>query len=208
MAFFNRDPQFDSVQFTLPIKRSDGRYFIGASFENNDLMCLFGPNMKFKNDITSDDTEVELLIKDENVTDFLSKADKMLVAMCKENKNQWFPGASDGTSAGITDEWLDDAFTKSLREKKHSSSVKLMVSKKLLAYGPAKEELQVTDITKDRDVSVIVQLAGLWFKKTSFGITWLLKQVKVQNNPKSNTSKCMFEEDEVDIELDNVFPDE
>ena len=75
-------------------------------------------------------------------------------------------------------------------------------------FDGSKNEISINEIKSDAKVSVIVQLAGIWFTKTRFGITWKIKQMKLHGEKSKTQGKYLFEDVESDDDMDNVFPDE
>lgn len=201
--FFNKDPNYDAMNFSKPVKGSDGRYFIRVSSENQELMCHFSHKTTASDNLTEESTVLAVAPTAEMV-EFVRDSEERMLALCKDHKESWFP------SQKMTDEWMDDAFLPSVKhgKKQQCTALNFRISKQLAVFDHMKDKQDKTFVTKDAEVSVIVQLAGLWFTKTRFGVTWLLRQVKV--HPAATTLKfgeCLFEDENIE-EMDNVFPDE
>ena len=53
-------------------------------------------------------------------------------------------------------------------------------------YNGSHEKLESSDVIKDSQVNVIVQLYGIWFTQSRFGLTWRLHQIKVNTPTKKH----------------------
>lgn len=207
--FFNKTPQFDKIEFGKPIKGSDNKYFVCAFYKNEeseqseDIICQFGPRLQTKNSLDDKSSSLECIFAEESMKEFVSDCDDHMLAFCKDNKEEWFH------SSEISDAYLDNAIMPSLKglKKSDSYSIKFRTSQVMSIFDSSKESIPITEVKEDTKVSVIVQLAGLWFTKTRFGLTWKLKQIKIHNEKPKSAGQYLFEDVE-DDELDNVFPDE
>lgn len=203
MTFFNKSPEFTEIKFGCPIKGSDNKYFVSAFCNSEEILCQFAPRLLVKNSLNSESTSLELQIADPKIKEFISDCDDHMLAFCKDNKEAWF------NSSEISDSYLDNAILPSFKTIKKSEAIciKFRTSSSMGIFDSSKEEIDCDQITEESKVSVIVQLAGLWFTKTRFGITWKLKQIKLHNDKPKSQGQYLFE-DADDEELDNVFPDE
>lgn len=201
-VFFNKNVNFEGFSFGSPIKGPDNKYFVSASVNSEDIICQFS-RLLCKNTLDSESSSLECVFADTNAKEFFNDCDDHMLAFCKDNKEAWF------NSADISDAYLDNAIMPSIKSVKKSDSyaVKFRTSQQMTVFDSSKEEIELSSIVQDSKISVIVQLAGLWFTKTRFGITWKLKQIKL-NNEKPKSSGLYLFDDVEDDELDNVFPDE
>jgi hypothetical protein len=206
-TFFNKSPDFNNVEFGNPIKGNDGKYFVSAfvkeETQSNELICQFGPRLQAKSSLTAESTSLECIFADPQLKDFITDCDDHMLAFCKDNKETWF------NSTDISDSYLDNAMFPSFKQVKKTDScvIKLRTSSVMNIFDSSKEEIDIDNITEDSKVSIIVQLAGLWFTKTRFGLTWKIKQIKLHNEKPKSAGKYLFEDAE-DEDLDNVFPDD
>tara|TARA_B110000027_G_scaffold72330_1_gene77058 strand:+ start:513 stop:1142 length:630 start_codon:yes stop_codon:yes gene_type:complete len=208
---FNNSPDFEKIIFSKPVKCSDGKYFVAAAVSEDaesiskDILCQFGPNMLCKDDL-KDSSGINLHFSNQAINDFISDCDEHLLCKAKDHKENWFP------STDITDTYLENALMpscKSLKKPNNVYNIKMRISKNLVVFNGNKETVEKDDVLGDSKVSVIVQLAGLWFTKTRFGLSWVVKQLKMHESEKSlKVGMCLFENDDNEEELDNVFPDE
>lgn len=205
--FFNKVPDFTNVVFGNPIKGTDGKYFVSAFLktedQSEDIVCQFAPRLLVKTNMTQESTSLECMFADQTLKEFVSDCDDHMLAFCKDNKEKWF------NTNEISDSYLDNAMFPSYKNLKKTESciMKFRTSSVMAVFDNSKEEIDIENIVENSKVSLIVQLAGLWFTKTRFGLTWKLKQIKLHNEKPKSAGQYLFEDaDEED--LDNVFPDE
>jgi hypothetical protein len=208
-AFFNKAPNFELITFGKPIKGPDNKYFVNTYLKSDstqnseDVICQFGPRLQTKHNLTIESTSLECIFADKSTKDFISDCDDHFLAFCKDNKEEWF------NSSEISDSYLDNAIMPSIKAIKKSDMqvVKFRTSSQMNIFDSSKEKIEIDNIQEESKISAIVQLAGLWFTKTRFGITWKLKQIKLHNEKPKSGGAYLFD-DVDDDELDNVFPDE
>lgn len=210
MSVFNKGADFSKIVFGKPSKGKDGRYFIPCNLLGDDgqpsteVYNQFNKQVLLTSQLTGAGIDFHLA-NDEDI-DFIKECDDFALAKCKEMKQEWF------SSEDITDSYVEQAFMNSLKEVKKQKGVvvfKTRTAKDLTVFNSAKDVIEASEVEENAKVSVIVQLAGLWFTATRFGVTWMLRQVKQQDSIKQKKiGASMFVDDEEDEqELDNVFPD-
>jgi hypothetical protein len=204
---FNKTPDYEAIEFAKPLKGGDGKYFISSTVsiegETKDIMCQFGPDLVCKSELNNDATSIDVQIKNEKIVEFVKDCEEHLVGLAKDNKDSWFPNQN------ITDNYLEQAFMPSVKTIKKHNILKLRTSKKVDVFNSSKELIQLSDIEVETKVSVIVQVAGLWFTKTRFGVTWMVKQIKLNEDKSDKVGESLFNEEEEEEEIiGNVFPDE
>lgn len=209
VKLFNKEPNFEGINFTKPIKGKDGKYFVAMNCQENDdsneIICQFGPKLKISTDVQESDTSIDTLIVQEEIIDFIRECDDNAVAFCKDHKEEWFEEEE------ISDTYIDQAFMPSIKEMKKQKGcygMKMRISREMDVFNGKRENVDKETIKKDAKVSTIVQMAGLWFTKTRFGITWKVIQVKLNEDKDKKIGKSMFFEEENEHDIDNVFPDE
>jgi len=206
VCMFNKNPNYDNVEFGKPMKGKDNKYFINSSHvvdeETCDIICQFGPDVYNKNKIEEDVSSVEFLIKNEKLLEFIKDCDEQFLNLAKENKDIFFPDQN------ITDNYLDQAFMSSIKSSKKTNIFKVRTSSVLGLFSSNKEVLTCDDIEINDKLSIIVQISGLWFTKTRFGITWMLKQIKKNETKVDKVGENLFHDDEENDDIGNVFPDE
>lgn len=201
MEFFNKSKDYERLEFSKSQKGSDGRYFIACRKENEDVYSQLSKG-KLQ---TIDGTTLEMILSEADAS-FVEDCEEHFLAKCKDNKEKWFPG-----SEGLTDQYLESAFMSSLKgvkKMKGMQQMKLKISKNIEVFDSSKEKKEVEDIVEGAKISLIVHMAGLWFTKTRFGVTWLIRQAKIHEKEKvANVGVSMFQEDDEEEVDENVFPD-
>ena len=144
----------------------------------------------------------EFLIKNEKLLEFVKDCDEQFLNLAKENKEIFFPDQN------ITDNYLEQAFMSSIKSSKKTNIFKVRTSSVLGIFSSNKDVLTCDDIEINDKLSIIVQISGLWFTKTRFGITWMLKQIKKNEIKVDKVGENLFLDDEESDDLGNVFPDE
>jgi hypothetical protein len=198
---FNKSPNFDLIEFGKAVKGGDGKYFISSSLKDNQsISCQFGPDLKSKETLNESSTSIEVKILNEQTTDFIKECEDHYIKYAKQNKDTWFPNQN------ITDNYLDQAFMPSIKVVKKENHFKTKLSKKIVIFNSSKEEVEMKNVFEGSQISVIVNIAGLWFTKTRFGVTWIVQQIKINNVQSKKQMQCLFNDEEED--LSEVFPDE
>ena len=203
--FFNKTPDFSKIEFSKPVKGTDGKYFVAAYVkdeQSSEIICQFA-RLQAKTSLNSESTSLDIMFADPQLKEFVSECDDNMLAFCKDNKEAWF------NSSEISDSYLDNAMSSSFKQLKKSEScmMKVRTSNVMGIFDNSKEETNIENIVEDSRISLIIQLAGLWFTKTRFGLTWKIKQIKLHNEKAISAGQYLFEDVE-DENLDNVFPDD
>ena len=198
------------IVFEKMRKLEDQRYFVPAMFKENEGSVPEPIIIQLNRNITINDLETEdglasvldCLVNDdvkEIVTDF----DDSILARVKDNSESWFPGKEFGES------YFENAILYSVKSNKKDKKNKFSVktTKNIKVYNSTHESLKTTDVVKDSNVNVIIQLYGVWFTQSRLDITWRLHQIKI-NTPTKQTYDCLFKNDDELADLENVFPDE
>lgn len=198
------------IVFEKMRKLEDQRYFVPAMFKENDGSVPEPIIIQLNRNITTNDLETEeglasvldCLVNDD-VKEIITDFDDSILARVKDNSESWFPGKEFGES------YFENAVLYSVKSNKKDKKNKFSVktTKNIKVYSSTHESLKTTDVVKDSNVNVIIQLYGVWFTQSRFGITWRLHQVKV-NTPTKQTYDCLFKNDDELADLENVFPDE
>lgn len=197
----NNSIDYTQIEFSEPKKGKDGKYFISTSLEENEILFQL-KKLNCKSEITS---SFDVQVTDSSNVDLLREAEDQMLALAKDNKDTWFP------EQGITDDYLDNAFMSFIKPIKKSQDVnfRMRTSSRLSVYNAIKEEVDFDEIQEGKSVSCIVQLSGIWFTKSRFGVVWKVFQIKMDKERKPK-EVCLFEDadDEECDEMENAFPEE
>eukprot|EP00854_Cymbomonas_tetramitiformis_P025122 gene25122-30659_t len=126
--------------------------------------------------------------------------DENILSIIKEKKEEWFQGQN------IEDAFLDVGQTHSIKLMKDSSKIKLRVPKDTIAYNSKKEQIELNGVPIDSEVTCILQLVGMWFTKTRWGVTWKTVQVKTHEKKKEPLRVYMFADEEVEDDEEILYP--
>ena len=197
----NDSIDYSNVTFGDAKKGKDGKYFISTTVEDEEILFQM-KKVVCKSQITS---AFDVQVTQENNVEIIREAEDQMLALAKDNKDEWFP------EQNITDEYLDNAFMSFIKPIKKSSDVhfRMRTSSRLSVYNAVKEEVEYDEVVEGKTASCIVQLSGIWFTKSRFGVVWKVFQIKLDREKKPKDI-CLFEDaddDEYD-EMENAFPDE
>lgn len=175
------------MEFGAPVKLPDGRRFLkinGAPVQLN--------NVKIQEGLGVPNPTIEV---PEALWAKISALDEEIVSRAKSDKQAWF-------GADLRDETIQGAFQSSLTDGTLSVSLaKLKGAVVTKAFDSQKNALELETVGEGAQCDVLLELAGLWFLKKSFGAVWRVIQVRVRGPPKAPAfpTQYMFE-DEVEEE--------
>lgn len=175
------------MEFGSPVKLPDGRRFLKIK---GALVQLNGVKVQEGLSVPNPTVEVP-----ESLHEKISALDEEIVSRAKADKQAWF-------GADLKDETIQGAFQSSLTDGTLSvglAKVKGEVVAK--AFDSQKNPVELEAIGEGASCDLLVELAGLWFLKKSFGAVWRVIQVRVRAPPKAPAvpTQYMFE-DEVEEE--------
>jgi hypothetical protein len=194
----------ENITFSNPKKGSDGRYFVSTNFNDADsIQKMFFQFNKVltESKLEQDSKTMNMILSDQEIIEFVQEVEDCMLKKTKELKETWFPGKE------LSDGYFDTAFMSNLKniKKTNSKLCSFRTSPSMVIYNSSKEEIVKSLIKEGDSLNAIVQLMGIWFSKTRFGITWRVEQLKTREVIK--IENCLFEDVE-DDDLDNVYPDE
>lgn len=196
----NNSINYTEIDFGTPVKGKDNKYFIQATTNENEILFQL-TNLHCKSEVGS---TFDVQVTNEANIDLLREAEDQMLQLAKDNKENWFPDQE------ITDDYLDNAFMSFIKPIKKSNDVnfRMRTSSRLSVFDTNKEEIEKEEVTEGMKVSSIVQLSGIWFTKTRFGVVWKVFQIKQEKEKKKKI--CLFEDavEEEYNEMENAFPDE
>ena len=156
------------MEYASPQKLPDGRYFLKMStggsavrHQVNGLVLqdsLDGRHPNFK-------------VEDENI---FQTIDQEILTRAKDSKQEWF-------GKELSDETITNAFQESVTDGvlgASLASVKGQVT--TTAFDTQKTAIELQDVKSESKCDVMLELAGLWFLKKSFGPIWRVLQVRVR----------------------------
>jgi len=192
---------FESIEFGKPYKKEDGKYFIAIKNIDKDVLVNLGRNVICKSKVKA---TLDVKLSEQNTINMIENAEEIMLLKTKENKEEWFPNIE-----GMTDEYLEQAMMKFIkRTKNNCAHFRMRTSSKLIVYNSKKEEIAMDNINEGTNIKCIVQMSGLWFTKSRFGVVWKVYQIKTINN--KDPTVCLFDDasEILSEELENVFPED
>ena len=175
------------MEFAKPQKLPDGRYFLKIK---NPVIQL--NNVKYQENS---------LDVPESYTSKFDAFDEQILTEAKKSKVEWF-------GRELSDETIQGAYQTSLTDGALGVSLaKIKGDIIVKAFGSQKEEIPLSNVASGSQCDVLVEIAGLWFLKKSFGPVWRVLQVRVRNQvpPSARSTQYMFE-DEVEDEVEEDDP--
>ena len=176
------------MEFGTPVKLQDGRRFLkiqGCTIQLN--------NVKVQEGLGVSSPTFEL---PESLHEKISVLDEEIVSRAKADKQAWF-------GADLKDETIQGAFQSSLTDGTLSAGLaKLKGEVVAKAFDSQKNPVELSAVGEGAQCDVLIELAGLWFLKKSFGAVWRVIQARVRSGPKAAAfpTQYMFE-DEVEEEV-------
>jgi len=177
----------ESLSYGEPKKGTDKKLFISIGTE--PIFIQFS-KLKLVNNLQGQEF-MDLLITPE-IVEYIEELEEQLKEQTKKQKEEWFGNEE------ITDGYLDNAFMSCVKKVKKQSLIKVRMTESCQFYNITREEVNVEEFTKDSTISVIIQLSGIWFSKTRFGITLKVNQSKLHGVPKPIKGVYLFEDVEDD----------
>lgn len=175
------------MEFGTPVKLPDGRRFLkiqGCVIQINNVKVQEGLG------VANPTFEVP-----ESFHEKISALDEEIVSRAKADKQAWF-------GADLKDETIQGAFQSSLTDGTLSAGLAKVKGEVVAkAFDSQKNPVELAAVGEGAQCDVLLELAGLWFLKKSFGAVWRVIQARVRAAPKpaSVPTQYMFE-DEVEEE--------
>jgi hypothetical protein len=160
--------------FETPAKLSDGRYFVKIT--NDDKSRLF----KQINSCTVVGTGCYKIPVD------LSEYDESIITKAAESSVEWF-------GKEISKDNLEKMYENSVTSDVFEAGLTKVKGKCItVVFDAKKQEISVDSLTVGVRCNIIVELAGIWFLKKSFGPVWRVIQARLI----SSETKYMFIDDD------------
>jgi hypothetical protein len=154
--------------YNAPAKGDDGLYFVKA-LNDSKRKCLVQLNKVKMTDVTGD--IVMELGSDDNVAK-IQAIDTENLSAAVDNAETWF-------GKKLSDKVVEGAYTSSIADGQITGE-RIEVTK---VFNSEQEEVDFETIQPGKICDVILEFAGLWFAKKSFGSSWNVVQVRVHPDP-------------------------
>ena len=171
--------------YSTPVKNDDGLYVVKAYTDERKKYFV-----QVKGKATHDDGEVSFTLDDVSK---IQNIDDGNIEAAKLNAKEWF-------GKQVNDLTLERSYTRSLVD----TQVTTDVIKATKVFDATKQVVAVDTLTPGSECTGLIEFAGLWFAKKSFGPIWNIVQVKVHPVPETEPEP----EPEPEVKPEDDYPDE
>ena len=172
------------IVYGTPKKLPDGRYFVKVSKADSSRVMIQLNKVKVITQLDqSDDVTLEL---NQAALDKVSGIDANNVSSAKQNCESWF-------GKTLADQTLETAYNKSTQD----ASMNTTKAKVLKIFAHDKTPVEDIGVQAGVTCDVILEFAGIWFLKKTFGPVWRIAQVRLLAPPKKlYPDEYLFQYDE------------
>lgn len=154
--------------FNSPTKGDDGLYFVKA-LNDDKRKCLVQLNKVKIADISGD---VVFDLSSESNISKIEEIDTLNLEAARDNCESWF-------GKELSENVLKGAYTTSIVDGQLTGE-RIEVTK---IFNSQQELIDFEEVQAGRTCDVILEFAGIWFAKKSFGSSWNVVQVRVHPDP-------------------------
>mgnify|MGYP006271430321 CR=1 FL=1 len=175
------------MEYGKPQKLPDGRYFLrisGAQHQVNGLVL--------QDELTAKSANFKI----PDGSDVFKTVDAELLTQAKNCKVEWF-------GKELSDETIANAYQESVTDGVLGATLASVKGQVITtAYDTQRNPVELGDVKPETKCDVVLELAGLWFLKKSFGPIWRVVQLRVRGSPKPPAPKGYLFTDEPEDEDD------
>ena len=197
----------DTIKGTNPKKMND-KYYVNLyqmdeENKKNKIICQT-PKLKINNDLTTDGELTRFVtynVKDVKMIEKIQEIDDVMLQYVKDRRGLLFHGKE------ITDEMIEMGQISSLKDNKNNKEEKILtinISDEIKVYNTTKESIDFNKIKKGDVTSNIIQLSGIWFTQSRWGICWKSFQMRIHNE-KEIPKQYLFNDEEEDSDDEEIF---
>jgi hypothetical protein len=154
--------------YNAPAKGDDGLYFVKA-LNDSKRKCLVQLNNVKIADVSGD---IVMDLGSESNISKIQEIDAQNLSAAVENAETWF-------GKKLSDKVVEGAYTSSVADNQITGE-RIEVTK---VFNSDQEMVDFDVIQPEKTCDVILEFAGLWFAKKSFGSSWNVVQVRVHPDP-------------------------
>lgn len=154
--------------YNSPVKGDDGLYFVKA-LSDSKRKCLVQLNKVKIADVSGD---IVMELGSESNIDKIKVIDTENLGAAVENAESWF-------GKKLSEKVVEGAYTSSVVDGQITGE-RIEIMK---VFNAEQEEVDVENIQPGKTCDVILEFAGIWFAKKSFGSSWNVVQVRVHPDP-------------------------
>ena len=176
------------MEYGKPQKLPDGRYFLRISGKTQQVNSLALQD--------SLETKTVKFNVPEGTLDIFKTIDEELLAQAKASKVEWF-------GKELSDDTILNAFQESVTDGVLDASLATVKGQvTTTAFDTQKNPVELQAVKSESKCDVVLELAGLWFLKKSFGPIWRVLQVRVRGGASPPPPKEYMFTDEPEDEED------
>jgi len=176
------------MEYGKPQKLPDGRYFLRISGKTQQV-----------NSLVLQDTLETKTVKfkvPEGTSDIFKTIDEELLIQAKACKVEWF-------GKELSDETILNAFQESVTDGVLDASLATVKGQvTTTAFEAQKNPIELQAVKAETKCDLVLELAGLWFLKKSFGPIWRVLQMRVRGGAVPPAPKEYMFTDEPEDEED------
>jgi hypothetical protein len=154
--------------YNAPAKGDDGLYFVKA-LNDSKRKCLVQLNNVKIVDVSGD---IVMDLGSETNISKIQGIDAQNLSAAVENAETWF-------GKKLSDKVIEGAYTSSVADNQITGE-RIEVTK---IFNSDQEMVDFDVVQPEKTCDVILEFAGLWFAKKSFGSSWNVVQVRVHPDP-------------------------
>ena len=154
--------------YNAPAKGDDGLYFVKA-LNDTKRKCLVKLNGVKVVDVSGD---VVLDLATEDNLGKIGAIDALNLEAAQENCETWF-------GKQLSEKVIEGAYTSSVADGQITGEC-IEATK---VFNTQQEQVDLETVQPGKTCDVILEFAGLWFAKKSFGSSWNVVQVRVHPDP-------------------------
>lgn len=158
--------------YNAPAKGDDGLYFVKA-LNDSKRKCLVQLNNVKIADVSGD---IVMDLGSEANISKIQDIDAQNLSAAVENAETWF-------GKKLSDKVVEGAYTSSVADNQITGE-RIEVTK---VFNSDQEMVDFDVVQPEKTCDVILEFAGLWFAKKSFGSSWNVVQVRVHPDPVLDT---------------------
>lgn len=193
------------MEYSQPIKIPDGRYYLKVAKGGERVFYQLN-KVKLSDDTLFSAKNLSFELNEMNQS-IISAVEQELVQQAITSKMEWF-------GKEISDETISKAYQSALEGAVFQAPLATVNGKVVtVAYDAQKVSVDMATIQKDATLDILVELAGLWFLKKSFGPIFRIAQIRAGSPPvqkKSFPTEYLFDDapqDEVEEDSPNDYLD-
>jgi len=171
-------------ELNKPIQSGLRTAFVNYPKGTTDNLIMQTPSMRMPFDITmneaTDRHTIDVECSDSLFLSKLKALDEHIKAFVQDNSQAFLKKES------VSDEMLEHNYSpivKSTPNTAYLPKFRYKVNAETKIYDTKKNILQLKDITRNCNLTAIVELKYIWTKQGEFGVTFLAKQIRVDRKP-------------------------